>query len=119
MKKKASKEKKVLTLNDLAILVKANSSSIDDLAQLTKANSSSIDDLAAMVARRFDSVDGDIESVRNEVKAVEHRLERKIESLDYKIAHHSTSWDRALDKNYETIQEHERRINVLEDQMVR
>ncbi len=114
MKMNSSKKVKVLTLDQLAQLVRQGSTAVEDLARSVAAGFSSVHEKIDTVHEKIMHL-----ATKDELRATAHRLEGKMEEVNFKIGHHVTSWDKDLSKVVDIVQELERRVNILEDQMVK
>ena len=76
----------------------------------------SVEGLARAVQQGFSSSKKDLDEGLN---SLENRMSKKFEAIEFRIGMHATQWDKELEKLHELVGEHEKRINTIEDRMVR
>lgn len=114
------KENKKVTIEDL-------STKIENLAKIVKegfgvmatkedlkdlATKAALEALAVMTTNRFDGVEDEVDKLR-------HHMDKRFEGLELKVSSYASGWSRDFDRLHEWMEELDKRVNKVEDKLVR
>ncbi|MEK7066376.1 MAG: hypothetical protein AAB965_02265 [Patescibacteria group bacterium] len=112
------KETKKMTIEDLATIVAKGFESVDKRFDLM-ATKSDLEDLAIMTAKGFEDVSSRFDRVEDDVDKLRHHMEKRFEGLELKVSSYASGWSRDFDRLHEWMEELDKRVNKVEDKLVR
>ena len=86
------------------------------------ATKTDLEDLAIITAKGFEGVSNRFNGVDRQINGMKtgiEGLERKVEGLELKISSYASSWSRDFDRLHEWMEELDKRVNKVEDKLVR